>query len=170
MDIYNIDNWAASTSYVKNKIIYVNSLYYYSTVAHTSSSSFSTDLTAGKWGGVLSYNNLLKPYFFWKPDYGYNLDIEPVVNTIRYGDGYVQDLNTNINNILLKINLSFTNRCLEEHSAILHFLDSRKGSEKFYFVPPAPYSVVKQFICKQWTPSQEFYNSYSVKLVMEERV
>lgn len=169
-NIYSIDNWASSTLYIKHSIVLYNSRYYYSFIDHTSSSSFITDLSAGKWVGVLNYNNEDKPYFTWSPDYGYSFDIQPIVNTIQFGDGYAQDINNNLNNTLLKIDMSFNDRNIKEYTAILHFLHTRSGSEKFFFVPPSPYSVVKKFICKNWTPSQQFYDRYSIKVQFEERV
>lgn len=169
-NIYSIDSWTSSYLYTKHSIVLYSNKYYYSNIDHTSSSSFSTDLANGKWVGILNHNNEDRPYFTWIPDYGYSFDIQPIVNTIQFGDGYAQDVNSNLNNILLKIDLSFNDRDLKEYTAILHFLHSRNGSEKFFFVPPSPYSVVKKFICKNFTPSQQFYNRYSIKAQFEERV
>ena len=166
--IYNIDSWVTVTTYTKNKIVFINNNYYYCLIPHVST-AFATDLAAGKFGGILNYNNESKPYFFWVPDYGYSFDIEPTVSTIKFGDGYSQDLNTNINNILLRGTLTFSNRDLDEYTAILHFLDARRGSEKFFFVPASPFSVAKKFICKNWKPSQQFYNSYTIQCEIEER-
>jgi len=166
--IYTTDAWAASTTYVKNSKIIINNNYYYSLIGHTSTSSFTTDLTNGKWGGILVSNGESKPHFIWTPDYGYSFDIEPTVSVIQFGDNYAQYINTNINNILLKGNLTFSNRDINEYTAILHFLDARRGSEKFFFVPASPYNVTKKFICKSWKPTQQFYNNYSVQCEFQE--
>jgi len=168
-NIYVTDAWAASTNYIKNDKVFINNAYYYSLVNHSSTSSFSTDLTNGKWGGVLTDNGVSRSHFIWSPDYGYSFNIEPTVSTISFGDGYSQDINTNINNILLKGSLTFSNRDANEYTAILHFLDSRRGSEKFFFVPAFPFNITKKFICKSWKPTQEFYNNYSIQCEFEER-
>ena len=100
MDIFNIPAWAATTLYEEDSIVLVNNLYYYSKTRHTSAAPFATDLAASKWGGVLAYNGEQRPFFDWKPSYGYRVPIKPLVNTIKYGDGYAQDLNDSISNNL----------------------------------------------------------------------
>jgi phage-related protein len=170
MDIYNISAWAGSTVYKINDIVSNGGYYYYATQPHTSTASFSNDLNAGLFNGTLTYNGITKPYFFWSASYGYNLDIKPNVKTIKFGDNYGVDLPDGINNILLKINLSFNNRDLAEYGAILHFLHTQAGSTQFFFTPPMPFNVVKKFVCQSWTPSQEFYENYKIDAVFEERV
>lgn len=169
-NIFYINDWANNTSYTKNSIVKYNNFYYYSVSDHTSSSAFSTDLSNGKWMGFVIINNESKPYFNWRPDYKYNIIVEPKVLSIQFGDGYTQDLQDGINNTLLKIDLTFSNRKYAEYSAILHFLHSRNGSEKFYFVPPAPYAISKKFVCLKWTPTQNFYDDYTISATFEERV
>ena len=168
-DIYTIDNWVTSTVYVKNAIVKVGNLYYYSTTNHTSG-TFATDLTAGKWDGLLTNDLERRPYFFWRASYRYALNIKPAVKKIQFGDGYVNEFSDGINNILLPFEANFEDRDLDEYTAILHFLSTRAGSEKFYFVPPVPFNVIKKFICSEWTATQTFYDKYTISAKFEERV
>jgi phage-related protein len=169
-DIYNIPNWATSTVYEKNDIVLTSNNYYYASQRHTSDgSSFTTDLNNGLWDGIISYGGEQKPYFFWEPSYDYTVDSNPRVKTVQFGDGYSQDIKDGINNILLKINFNFNGRDLKEHRAILHFFHQRAGKERFFFIPPQPYGIVKKFICKEWQPSQSFVDNYNIRARFEER-
>src|SRR5690606_20747411 len=115
-------------------------------------------------------NSQTRPYFEWKISYGYNLERKPNVRNIQYGDNYIQTLSDGINNNLLKINLEFNDRNLSEYRAILHFLETRAGYEKFFFIPPVPYNTIKLFVCQEWTPTQTFYDKYSINCRFEERI
>lgn len=170
MDIYNISAWASSTVYKKNDIVTNGGYYYYATQPHTSTASFQNDLNANSWNGTLSYNGVTKPFFWWSPSYNYSFDIKPKVKTINFGEGYTVDSSEGINNILLKINLSFNNRDLQEYGAILHFLHTQAGNTQFFFIAPQPYGIVKKFVCQDFTPKQEFYENYSIDCVFTERV
>lgn len=170
MDLYNIPNWAASTTYEIDDIVFYNNTYYYCLVRHTSASSFLTDFNSSYWGGTFNYKGVTKPYFHWKISYGYNVDIKPNIKTIQFGDGYAQKMADGLNNILLPFNLSFEDRGLQEITAILHFLSSRGGYQKFYWIPPAPWNVVKIFTCPQWTPTQAFYDKYNLTCNFQEEV
>ena len=169
MDIYNTQNWAASTSYIKNSIVTVNNLFYYSLVNHTSSSNFATDLSANKWGGRIDFNGQSLPYFHWQPSYNYSFDIKPSVKKIQFGEGYGLDVQDGINNILLPFDVEFNDRDLNEYGAILHFLHAQNGVTRFFYILPAPYGIIKKFVCQQWSPSQQFYDKYSIECLFEER-
>jgi len=157
-NVYNIDYWATATNYTKNKIVSLNNLYYYCAIPHLSS-TFATDLSNGYWNGRINDNGENKPYFFWRPSYRMAVDNEPRIKKIQFGDGYNQRLSDGINNILPSINLTFENRDLDEITAILHFLESRAGSESFVYLPPAPRGTLSRWVCEKWTDSQEFYNN-----------
>jgi len=159
--IYNIDAWAASTNYTKNKIVIINNLYYYCLIPHISS-NFVTDLAAGYWGGQISDNGENKPYFFWKSSYRATVDNEPKIKKIQFGDGYTQRLNDGINNILPSIDLTFENIDLDETTSILHFLEVRSGSESFIYLPGAPRGILSRWVCERWSDIQNFYNNYTI--------
>lgn len=169
MNIYDISDWATSTAYAKNAIVKNGSYYYYAVRAHTSG-TFATDLANGLWGGIGYDNSETKPYFFWTPSYEFTNNNQPKVKTIQFGDGYVQDIPDGINNILINAEYMFNNRDLNETTAILHFLETRKGSESFIFIPPAPRNKIKRFKCKQWQDKQSFYGNYSISARFEEVV
>lgn len=167
-NIYSIADWSSGTNYKKNNIVKYGSYYYYALTNHSSSTAPSADTI--NWGGVINNNNETKPYFFWTPSYGYDINIQPKVKTIIFGDGYSQDVKDGINNILLVLDLGFLSRDLDEYSAIIHFLQKREGIESFYFTPPQPFGTLKKFKCKKINPSQKFYNNYDIKVTFEESV
>lgn len=170
-NIYSIDDWVASTSYVKNAIVKNGNYYYYALTNHTSSSSFETDLAAGNlWGGRITDNGENKPHFIWKCAPGLSVDNEPKIKKIQFGDGYSQKLNDGINNILPSINLTFENIDTEEVTAILHFLESRAGSESFVFLAPAPRGTLGRWTCERWTDTLDFYNNYTIQAKFDRSV
>ena len=169
-NIYNINFWVQNTQYNKDDIITDGVYYYYSSINHTSSSSFATDYSNGLWNGIISNNGETKPYFIWVPSYKYINDSVPKVRTIQFGDGYIQDVRDGINNLLLSSEFRFENINLNECTAILHFLYTRAGTESFVFLTPAPYSVLKRFKCKQWQDTENFYNNYTITAKFNEVV
>lgn len=163
MDIYTVSNWDYLVQYSKNNIVVNGSYYYYAKSDHVSdASAFINDLNDGKWGGLLTYNGETRPFFFWKPSYNYTVESVPKVKSIKFGDGYEQNVADGINNILLTFNFNFDERDLLEHTAIIHFLHQRAGVEKFFFIPPQPYGVIKKFLCQEWNPTQNFVDNYSL--------
>ena len=64
--------------------------------------------------------------------------------------------------------MTFDKRGTRESTAILHFLQQRKGMEAFFFTPPEPYSTRKKFVCRRWDSSVSFHDNYSIKLALEE--
>lgn len=169
-DIFTTPAWASSTIYNKDAFVSNGGYIYYANDRHTSTANFSTDVTNGHWIGTIDIDGVKKPYFQWRASYGYNFNIKPVVRNIRMGDGYEQILADGINNILLPFDVSFEDRGIDEHAAILHFFQNRAGVEKFYFVPPAPFNVLKKFICSEWNATQSFYDKYTITAKMEEKV
>ncbi len=165
-NIYSIPVWQATADYKKNNIVKYGSYYYYALNNHSSATVPSSDTT--NWGGVISNGNETKPYFIWSPSYNYEINIQPKVKTIIFGDGYSQDIKDGINNILLVFDLVFEGRTLDEYSAILHFLHKREGYESFFFTPPQPFGNLKKFKCKKIVPTQKFYNNYDIRATFEE--
>lgn len=165
-NIYSIDEWVASTNYYKNKIIISAGVYYYAASNHISSSSLSTDITSGLWGGIITDGNQIKPHFIWVPGYNHSTAIRPKVKTVQFGDSYKQIIRDGINNILPEIDLEFESD-LSECTAILHFLETRGGAESFVFLPPAPRGTLGRFICKEWQDTQISYNNYKIQCKFE---
>lgn len=168
-DIYTIPIWVTGTIYEEDAIVLVGAVYYYSTVRHLSGATFAADLASDRWSGVLVNDSLKRPYFRWKSSFKYSLNVKPSVRKIQFGDGYVSEFTDGINNIMLPFDAVFENRNLYQYTAILHFLTTRAGVEKFYFIPPSPFNVIKTFICSEWTASQQFYENYTITAKFEER-
>ncbi len=170
MHIYEINVWTTATAYKQYDFIKQGAFWYYATRNHTSTGTFASELASQKWNGVLTDGQDTKPFFFWLPSYNYDVPSTPKIKTIQFSDGYAQNLRDGINNLLLTFDLSFEERTLEEYTSIIHFFTERAGAESFLFIPPAPYSTMKRFLCKTWTPRQNFYNNYSIRAQFTESV
>lgn len=156
---YNTQNWAQNTQYSMYDIYKYQNLFYYATANHNSGDTFNTSYS----DGIISYNGANKPYFFFTPSYNSELNIQPTIKKVQFGDGYAQRTPENINSVLLPFNLSFDRRTDSEARAILHFLNTRKGSESFVFIPPFPFNTQKLFVCENWTHSQVFVDNHTIR-------
>lgn len=164
--IYDVSNWAQNTNYDLYDIYKYNNQYYYAIAKHNSGIVFNSQFS----DGIITYNNLSKPYFFFTPAYNNNDNIKPFIKKVQFGDGYSQSNPDGINNILLSLNLTFDKRSNSEARAILHFLHTRKGTESFVFTPPFPYNSNKLFKCEQWDHSQKFANHHIINVLFTEVV
>lgn len=112
------------------------------------------------------------PFFRFSPSYQTQVNFEPKVSKIQYGDGYTKRVSDQINTNLLTLDLTFDGLTLDEATAILHFLHKRAGKQAFIYRPGAPFSTAstdaKLFICSKWTNSNSFYNNYLIKASFEE--
>jgi phage-related protein len=170
-NIYSITFWVQNTQFFKNDIITNDNInFYYVSNDYLSSSSFQTDINNGNLIGYINYNGIQKPYFTWKSSYKYSNESVPRIRKIQLGDGYSQIASDGINNILMNITFPFTNIDINEYTAILHFLTTRKGVESFVFVPPPPFNIQKLFRCEKWNHSQIFFNNYEISAVFIETV
>jgi phage-related protein len=163
-NIYTVGNWTGGKAYKLNEPAKVGDLYYYAKSAHFSQSTFSVAM----WDGITTWNNKTKPYFFWKPSFSSEIPISPKVLEVSFGDGYTKRNPDGINNVLLKLNLNFDLKTNDEATAILHFLHTRGGWEKFVFIPPEPYSSPRLFVCKDWGTTINYVDNYGIKAVFEE--
>lgn len=161
--LYSITIWTQNTNYLRDDIITLdNQSFYYVSNDFTSSIDIQTDINNGNILGYINYNGIQKPYFTWKSSYKYSNESIPRVRKIQFGDGYTQRASDGISSILMSINFPFENIDINQYTAILHFLEKRKGVESFVFVPPAPYNIQKLFICEKWNIVQNFYNNYTI--------
>ena len=171
--IYEVPNWANNTAYQKYDIVKSGTFYFYANRDHTShaSQTFEQTYTANDslWlGRGVDNGGLYKPKFQWIPSYNSNAKFSPRVKTLKFGDGYEQRLRDGINNNLIRMDLRFEGRTLQESAAIMHFLETRNGVEAFLFVPPAPYNSQRKFKCSDWDHSLQFFNNHSISAVFEE--
>lgn len=134
--------------------------YYYCIVPHT-----ATFFNSPMWGGTIVIASLTKPHFIWKPSYNGQTDLTPKVKNIQLGDGYLQSLPDGINNTLLKFNINFNGRDLDETTAILHFLKQRGGSESFVFTPYVPFGQRGFYRCQSYSSEYIFLNNYNISAV-----
>ncbi len=175
--IYEIEEWsgASGDKWQLNKVVFyaTNGKYYYCIRAHNRSydGSVKPDYANSiHWAGHTTFDNKAISHFFWVPSYSPTISTEPTVKTVRFGDGYEQRTPDGINSNLLKISLNYDNRDEAETTAISHFLHQRGGSEAFVYLPPAPYSSMKKFVCRKWDVTMNFDNNYSIKVDLEEVV
>ncbi|MEK6883795.1 MAG: phage tail protein, partial [Nanoarchaeota archaeon] len=124
------------------------------------------------WGGLGNdpIDNSVKPEFIWNPSYSLNIDISPRVKTIKFGEGFSQDIPDSINSNLLNIECVFDGRDIEEATAILHFLSARSGTQTFLFTLPTPFNKKKRWKSQEYPASINFWNNNSIKCVMREVV
>jgi phage-related protein len=166
LSIYDVGNWTAQTTYNKYDVYRYNGFYYTSIQKHNSGSTFNPDYS----DGVISYNGVNKPYFFFKPSYNVNINIKPNIKVVQFGDGFRQISPNGLNSILLPIDLTFDKRTDAEARAILHFLTEKGGSKSFIFIPPFPYNVSKIFTCEEFNHVQVFANNHTIQAKFIESV
>jgi phage-related protein len=167
LSLYNVNVWSNLTSYSKNDIILYGNSYYYSLKNNNSNNTPSSAANLN-WGGYKAYGTLIKPDFIWAPSYASQLQLKPLVNVIKFGNGYEQRVPDGINANALRFNLTFEGRDKNETRAIAHFLHKRQAAEGFFFDAPFPYNFdgsqgyPKRFVCEEWDISYNFYNNFNV--------
>lgn len=167
MSIYSISNWSAGTYNLWDIVrqpANTNNFYYSLTDGNTDTPSTSSAL----WGGLSSFNGNLKAKFIWRPSYGITTEHEPKTMEVKFGDGYEQRVVNNINNDLIKLQLTFDLRTEKESAAILHFLYARRAQSSFLFTPLPPHDIEKLFICKNFNDTYVYYNNHSLSCIFEE--
>lgn len=171
MSIYSIANYAAGTTYNLHDIVRYpsdTSNFYYSSTDNHSGNTPSPN--SSQWGGISSWNGILKPKFIWRTNYGVVAQHEPKTLDVVMGDGYSQRILTQINNDLLKLQVMFDLRTERETQAIVHFLFARQAKDSFLFTPSPPHDLEKLFICKQWENRYTYYNNHQITALFEETV
>lgn len=166
MSIYSIANYSAGTYNLWDIVrspSNTNYFYYSLTDGNT-----DPPTTAASWGGISSFNGISKPIFIWRTNYTVAAQHQPNTLDVQFADGYSQRIVQNINNDLLKLQVSFELRTEKESAAIIHFLYARASRESFLFTPSPPHDLQKLFICKQWTDNYIYYNNHQISAVFEE--
>jgi phage-related protein len=167
-NVFDIPNWSAATSYKRNQVVKSNLSYYYSLADSNLNNTPSP--TSSSWGGrgydPIDYTE--RSEFIWAPSYGSSIDLKPKVNTIQFGDGYSQRVQTEINNVLLNFQLTFEGRDYNEALAIIHFLMDKRGVDYFLFTPPSPFAKKKRFICQDFPVNFVFFGNNAIRAVFNE--
>lgn len=183
----SLPNWENSKNYKQYDIIEEpdgSNIFYYAILNHTSlattSGSSGSSGTTGtfyndkvRWAGNLTVNGQVTPHFFWKPDFNVRYGIKAEVKKTKFGDGYEQRLKANIDNMLLSLDLTFSNRSYKEAVAILHFLNVRRGFGHFVYIPDNIYTTFRGqsnqfFVCKKWKHTPLFEENNRISCTFEQ--
>ena len=173
--IYDIVGYEQNSTYKKDDIVKFGDYYWYARkdVPINSSPSLTNSLN---WGGVIKTSktthsdavSTTSPHFIWEASYNMQTSHAPRVKSIVFGDGYEQKFKDGINNNLLQLSLNFESRNTKEATAILHFLESRNGSEAFFFRPPSPYNTLRKFTCAEFSSTVIFKNNINISATFKQ--
>lgn len=167
--IYNVSTWSSSSpDYKKNDAVKdagVSTRFWYALQDNTSTTTPAPG--SEYWNGNINITidgtTTIQPYFFWSPSYNISVSHEPKVKSIQFGEGYEQRVKDGINNLPLGFSLSFESRTEAEATAIIHFLHNKEGYGSFYFKTPAPYGIIKKFVCKSFNSAFVFADNYTIQ-------
>jgi len=158
--IYEVSAWAGTpNTYKKNDTVKHGEYYYYA--LQDVPVDQTPAVVSAYWGGRITVpisdhagaSNITAPHFIWTPAFNLSVNHRPKIKSVKFGDGYEQRMPDGIHTDLIGISLTFDGRDIRESAAILHFLESRKSTEFFFFTPPSPYSTRRKFICRDFTSS-----------------
>lgn len=86
--------------------------------------------------------------FTWTPDQGVTKEVSPRIRTIKFGNGYSQDVVDGANPIEETWPLVFSLRAKAEILAIDTFLTDNIGLS---FTWMTPEGLTKKFVCRKWS-------------------
>ncbi len=101
------------------------------------------------------------------PSYGSSVRQQPQTAVVKFGDGYEQRNQTDINTAPQSWNLSFNNRTPEGAKAILDFFIARAGREAFKWRPPGE-TAYRKFVCENWDKNFGSRGNYAVTATFRE--
>lgn len=103
------------------------------------------------------------------PDFPIAAPHAPNVQNSEMGDGYVQRIESGLNNDLPALNLTWTNLTDTEATYINDFFKTRKGSVKFEYQPPhVNWSAQANFICQTWSVERTSGNTYTASATLQQ--
>lgn len=105
--------------------------------------------------------------FTWTPEFGATKSVKPLVNPVKFADGYEQRIATGMNSIVQTWSLSFANREPEEALAIETFLINRAAVEAFEWTPPGSADPLV-FVCRAWDMTPQKGGRYSISTTFEQ--
>lgn len=137
--------------------------------------SRSSAITASNISGLVTYTGFADDAtrtFFWEPDQKVSLSISHQSRINQLRSSFHQSLNISINqNNLDEIQLTFSNRTMEETYSILHFLESHLGYKKFvYYVDDDIVNPKRVFYCPKWNHIFNYKNSNTIQATFVEIV
>lgn len=101
------------------------------------------------------------------PDNGLGFTEKPKVNTVSFGDGYIQRTADGINNIPQKADIRFTNVTGAEKDYVLEFFREHKGYIAFLWTFPG-HGTEKKWIATEWNVIRVAYDVYIVEAKIEQ--
>jgi phage-related protein len=104
--------------------------------------------------------------FTFTPSFTADLEEQPIVKSVRFGDGYEQRLAYGLNTQPKKWSLQFANRNDTERDNILTFLRARGGTESFDWTDPNGYAA--KWLCRGWNTSQVSCNFNNISATFEQ--
>lgn len=99
--------------------------------------------------------------FTYGPDFGAQVNKQPAVKRVKFGDGYEQRIQFGINNNPQVWSLTFKNRDASEATAIDAFLADKAAVYAFYWTPPGSTTQIA-VVCDSWSMEAVKYNLYTV--------
>jgi phage-related protein len=87
--------------------------------------------------------------FTWVPDVGITREVQPVVLSAKFGEGYEQRITYGARD-LQKFIVTFSGRDNTETDAIINFLAVCRGAESFTWTPPIGGAPAGKYLCRSW--------------------
>tara|TARA_R100001443_G_scaffold33437_2_gene47354 strand:- start:9126 stop:9461 length:336 start_codon:yes stop_codon:yes gene_type:complete len=89
------------------------------------------------------------PTFTISPSYTASEKSQPLIRSVKFGDGYEQRIQMGLSRDPKVWNLRFSNRTDTERDNILNFFEARKGIESFDWTPPR--GSASKWVCSTWS-------------------
>ena len=105
--------------------------------------------------------------FTFTPSFTADLEEQPIIRRVKFGDGYEQRLSYGLNTQPKKWSLQFLNRTDTERNNILTFLRTQGAAESFDWTDPNSYAG--KWICAQWNTSHVSCNFNNITATFEEK-
>jgi phage-related protein len=181
-----IRNWVnvgSSYQFTKNDIVKHLNNFYYAVKDHEKGGDNTTapiidngnnnfKLNLEYWDGVtILQDNSRIPKFFWMASYTSTTSHKPLITVIRFGNGYEQRINKNINPDLKTFQLKFELKTEKEAYAIVHFLQDKSATKAFAYDPPTIYSEQTyrtKYVCREWETNFNFKENYAINAKFDE--
>jgi len=104
--------------------------------------------------------------FTYTPSFTADLQEQPQIRTVQFGDGYEQRLAYGLNTQPKAWSLQFNNRDDAERDNILAFLRARGGVESFDWTDPNSYAG--KWVCSEWRTSQVSCNFNNITVTFRQ--
>jgi phage-related protein len=181
--ITNWVNFGSSYQFTKNDIVKHYNNFYYAVKDHEKGGDNTTrplinngnnnfKLNLEYWDGVtILQDNSRIPKFFWTASYTSTTSHKPLITVIRFGNGYEQRINKNINPDLKTFQLKFELKTEKEAYAIVHFLQDKAATKAFAYDPPTIYSEQTyrtRYVCREWETNFNFKENYTINAKFDE--